>query len=199
MNDARTRDHGSYVVLSGGVGGAKLALGLSRVVPADRLVVVVNTGDDFEHLGLSISPDLDTLMYTLAGAVDEDTGWGCRDETWTFMDALQRLGGETWFRLGDRDLATHVRRAQLLAEGAPLSAVTATLCRRLGVRQPIVPMSDEPVRTRVITNGDALDFQHYFVRDRAEPRVRRIEYHGADAARPSEAALEALQIGRAHV
>jgi len=193
MSDSRDLVRGSYVVLSGGVGGAKLALGLSRIVPADRLTVVVNTGDDFEHLGLNISPDLDTLMYTLAGAVDEATGWGCRDETWTFMNALARLGGETWFRLGDRDLATHVRRSQLLQEGAPLSAATATLCQRFGVPQRVVPMSDQPVRTRVITEGATLDFQHYFVRDRAAPRVRRIEYHGADNAQPSAAALEALR------
>jgi len=193
VSDARATENGSYVVLSGGVGGAKLALGLSRVVPAERLVIVVNTGDDFEHLGLRISPDLDTLMYTLANAVDEATGWGCRDETWAFMAALERLGGETWFRLGDLDLATHVRRSQLMAGGAPLSEVTDILCRRFGVRQRVVPMSDQPVRTRVITDGGVLDFQHYFVRDRAEPRVRRIEYHGADIARPSAAALGALR------
>ncbi|MBT8441428.1 MAG: YvcK family protein, partial [Gammaproteobacteria bacterium] len=165
-----------YVVLTGGIGGAKLALGLSRVVPAHRLTAIVNTGDDFEHFGLPISPDLDTLMYTLAGEVDEDTGWGRREETWRFMDALETLGGETWFRLGDRDVATHVRRAELLRDGHRLTAATAELCRRFGVAERILPMSDDPVPTRVITDDGILDFQHYFVRDRAAPCVRHIEY-----------------------
>jgi LPPG:FO 2-phospho-L-lactate transferase len=187
--DARDR----YVALSGGVGGAKLVLGLSRALPADALTVVVNTGDDFEHLGMSISPDLDTVMYTLAGEVDEATGWGCRGETWQFMAALERLGGETWFRLGDRDLATHVRRSRMLVRGATLSEVTAALCRRLGVAQRIVPMSDAAVRTRVITDAGRLEFQQYFVRDRAGPRVSRIEYDGAAQAQPAAAALEALR------
>ncbi|MFQ5634702.1 MAG: 2-phospho-L-lactate transferase [Gammaproteobacteria bacterium] len=189
MNAAR----GSVVVLSGGVGGAKLVLGLTHVVPADKLVVVANTGDDFEHAGLRICPDIDTLMYTLAGEVNEETGWGRRDETWSFMDALERLGGETWFRLGDRDLATHIRRTQLLVDGAPLSSATADLCRHFGVRQRIVPMSDRAVRTRVIADTGVLDFQHYFVRERAAPRVRRLEYVDAGSARPTDAALAALR------
>jgi LPPG:FO 2-phospho-L-lactate transferase len=182
-----------YIVLTGGVGGAKLALGLSRILPDDRLTAIVNTGDDFEHLGLPISPDLDTLMYTLAGTVDEETGWGRGHETWNFMAALDELGGETWFRIGDRDLATHVCRAQFLDDGLRLSEVTEKLCRRFGIRQRIVPMSDDPVRTQIVTDEGPLDFQHYFVRDRAEPRVRRIEYHGADEAQPGPEALFALQ------
>ena len=135
------------VALAGGVGGAKLALGLAHVLAPGKLTAVVNTADDFEHLGLHVSPDLDTMMYTLAGLENPDTGWGRRDETWGFMDALQALGGETWFRLGDRDLATHIARTRRLAQGETLSAVTASLSAALGVRHAIVPMSDDPVRT----------------------------------------------------
>ncbi|MFW2404927.1 MAG: 2-phospho-L-lactate transferase [Gammaproteobacteria bacterium] len=182
-----------YAVLTGGIGGAKLALGLSRIVPADRLTAIVNTGDDFEHFGLPISPDVDTLMYTLAGEVDDTTGWGRREETWHCMDALEALGGETWFRLGDRDIATHARRRQLLHEGQRLTEATAELCRRFGVAQRVLPMSDDAVPTRVITDAGSMDFQHYFVRDRAEPRVRHVEYHGAERARPSPEILGALR------
>ncbi len=137
------------VALSGGVGGAKLALGLSRVLPADELLVVANTGDDFEHLGLSISPDIDTLTYTLAGIDNPATGWGRRDETWSFMDSIGALGGEDWFRLGDRDLALHVERTRRLRLGQTLSEVTSDICRRLGIGARVVPMSDDRVRTRV--------------------------------------------------
>ena len=139
------------VALSGGIGGAKLALGLSRMLPPGELLVVANTGDDFEHLGLTISPDIDTLMYTLAGLDDRERGWGRRDETWTFMAALAALGGETWFQLGDGDLATHVERTRRLAAGESLSAITADFCRRLGIATRIVPMSDDRVRTRLLT------------------------------------------------
>lgn len=180
------------VALAGGVGGAKLAAGLARVLPADELVIAVNTGDDFEHLGVHVSPDVDTVMYTLAGLANPATGWGRADETWSFMDALERLGGPTWFRLGDRDLATNVERTRRLRAGETLTAVTRELCARLGVRHAVVPMSDDPVRTVVHTDRGALEFQHYFVRDRCEPRVERLEYRGADAARPSPALREAL-------
>jgi LPPG:FO 2-phospho-L-lactate transferase len=180
------------VALAGGVGGAKLAAGLARVLPPEELVIAVNTGDDFEHLGLHVSPDLDTVMYTLAGIANPETGWGRADETWSFMDALARLGGPTWFRLGDRDLATNVERTRRLRAGETLSEVTRYLCGRLGVRQALVPMSDDPVRTVVHTDHGALEFQHYFVRDRCEPRVRRVEYRGAEAARPSAALRDAL-------
>src|SRR5712664_1949061 len=142
---------GLVVALSGGIGGAKLALGLSRVLAPGDLMVVANTGDDFEHLGLAISPDIDTLMYTLAGLDDPQRGWGRRDETWTFMAALAKLGGETWFQLGDGDLATHIERTRRLHAGESLSAVTADLCRRLGIATHIVPMSDDRVRTRLRT------------------------------------------------
>ena len=174
----------SVVALSGGIGGAKLALGLSRLVPGERLVIVANTGDDFEHLGLRISPDLDTLMYTLAGLANLDAGWGRAGETWTFMAALERLGGERWFLLGDGDLATHVERTRRLAAGEALSAITADFCRRLGVRPRLLPMSDRPVRTVVQTPDGELDFQRWFVERRCEPVVRSLRFAGIENARP---------------
>ena len=136
-----------YVLLAGGVGGAKLALGLARTLQPGQLTIIANTGDDFSHLGLGIAPDLDTLMYTLAGVVNETTGWGLRDETWSCMAGLEALGAETWFRLGDRDLATHLERTRLLAAGHCLTEVTQQLCSRLGVSTRLLPMSDLPVRT----------------------------------------------------
>jgi LPPG:FO 2-phospho-L-lactate transferase len=182
----------SVLALSGGIGGAKLALGLSRVLPAEQLVVVANTGDDFEHLGLAISPDIDTLIYTLAGLDNPQTGWGRRDETWTFMAALAALGGETWFQLGDGDLATHVERTRRLAAGESLTAITRDFCRRLGVRPRILPMSDQRVRTKVQTGDGLLDFQDYFVRRRCEPVVTGLSYEGADTARPQADMIAAL-------
>ena len=183
------------VALAGGVGGAKLAAGLARVLPPEELVIAVNTGDDFEHLGLHVSPDLDTVMYTLAKIANRETGWGRADETWSFMEALARLGGPTWFKVGDRDLATNVERTRRLRAGETLSEVTRDLCARLGVRHAVVPMSDDPVRTIVHTDRGALEFQHYFVRDRCEPRVQRLEYRGAAGARPSAALRAALVRG----
>ncbi|MEO8225146.1 MAG: 2-phospho-L-lactate transferase [Gammaproteobacteria bacterium] len=173
-----------YVLLSGGVGGAKFALGLSRVLRPEQLTIIANTGDDFTHLGLAISPDLDTLMYTLAGLVNDETGWGCRDETWSCMTGLEALGAETWFRLGDRDLATHLERTRLLAAGQTLTQVTRHLCTQLGVTVPVLPMSDAPVRTLVDSDAGTLDFQDYFVRRRAEPRVQALRYEGATRAPP---------------
>ena len=167
------------VALCGGIGGAKLALGLSRVVPGGDLMVVANTGDDFEHLGLAISPDLDTIMYTLAGLADPRRGWGRRDETWTFMAALAALGGETWFALGDGDLATHVERTRRRAAGEALSAITADFCRRLAIATRLVPMTDDIVRTRLRTDTGWLDFQDYFVRRRCAPVVLEVAYDGA--------------------
>ena len=183
---------GPVLALSGGIGGAKLALGLSRILPPGELVVVANTGDDFEHLGLSISPDLDTLMYTLAGIDNPETGWGLRSETWTFMAALRALGGETWFQLGDGDLATHVERTRRLEAGETLSRITDDFCRRLGVQTKILPMSDDKVRTRVRTAAGWLAFQDYFVRRRCEPAVAELAYEGAAAARPHAEFLAAL-------
>ena len=172
----------TVLALTGGVGGAKLALGLARVLAPDEVVFVVNTGDDFEHFGLPICPDLDTLVYTLAGLAS-DAGWGRKDETWRFMETLERLGGETWFRLGDRDLALHVRRRALLAAGLGLTAATAALAPSLSVQHPVLPMTDDPVRTRVLTPEGPLAFQHYFVRDRCRPTALGFEFAGAAKAR----------------
>ena len=180
------------LALAGGVGGAKLAAGMARALLPDELVIAVNTGDDFEHLGLQVSPDLDTVMYTLAGIANPQTGWGQAGETWSFMQALERLGGPAWFQLGDRDLATHVERTRRLASGESLTAVTRAICERLGVRHAVVPMSDDPVRTVVHTDKGELEFQHYFVRERCEPRVERIDYRHSAAARPSAALSAAL-------
>jgi len=185
--------NGKVVAFTGGVGGAKLVLGLSRILDHTQLTAIVNTGDDFEHLGLPISPDLDTLMYTLAGEVNPETGWGRRDETWNFMSALGQLGADTWFRIGDRDLATHVMRARLLADEQTLTEVTQVLCARFGIRTRILPMTDTQVRTRVVTDRGRLDFQHYFVRDQAAPVVSKLEYDGADRAGPSPVVLSALR------
>jgi len=180
-----------WVLLSGGVGGAKLALGLDRALPPGALTVIANTGDDFTHLGLAVSPDIDTLLYTLSGLVNPETGWGRSDETWHFMEAVGELGGETWFRLGDRDLALHVERTRRLAAGATLSAVTAGIAARLGLATRIVPMSDAPAPTRVVTPEGTLAFQDYFVRRRAEPVARAFDYGGGavDAAPGALAAL----------
>ena len=181
---------GKILALAGGVGGAKLALGLAHTLPADALTVAVNTADDFEHLGLSICPDLDTVMYTLAGVANPETGWGRRDESWTVMEALGQIGGETWFRLGDKDLATHIERTRRLRGGESLSSVTRDLAARLGVKPAMVPMSDEPVRTMVTTDDGELAFQDWFVRLRCEPVVKSVRFAGADKARPHRALTE---------
>ena len=177
----------TILALAGGVGGAKLAAGLQSVIGGSpkRLLTVVNTGDDFEHLGLCVSPDLDTVMYTLAGRANPETGWGLAGETWHFLDALAGLGGEVWFRLGDRDLATHVERTRRLQAGESLTEITAALAARLGVPSRIAPMSDDPVRTIVETREGDLPFQEYFVRRACEPTVRRLRFEGAAAARRS--------------
>jgi len=180
------------VALSGGIGGAKLALGLSRVMPASDLTVIANTGDDFEHLGFWISPDLDTVMYTLAGVVDLERGWGRGDETWNFLKTLEQFGGETWFRLGDRDLAVHVERTGKLASGTPLSQITAEFCRSLGVASRVYPMCDERVQTRLRTADGWIDFQDYFVRLRCTPEVLEVAYDGAAKARVLPEIIAAL-------
>ncbi len=172
--------------LSGGVGGAKLALGLSKVLPPDRLSVVVNTADDFELFGLHISPDLDTLMYTLSEVSDNERGWGLADETWNMLESLGQLDGETWFQLGDRDLATHLLRTQYLREGFSLKEATSRLCDSLGVSHQMLPMTDDRVRTRVGTNKGVLDFQEYFVRDRCVPEIKDIFLDGIESALPQE-------------
>jgi len=174
----------TVVALAGGVGGAKLADGLAQVLH-DRLTVVVNTGDDFEHLGLHISPDLDTVMYTLAGIADPVQGWGLAGESWAFMDQISRLGGADWFRLGDRDLATHVIRTSRLRGGETLTEVTADLCDRLAIAARVLPMTNDVVRTMVHSGDRVLGFQDYFVRLRCDVPVTRLSYRGAEAARIS--------------
>ncbi len=183
---------GTTLALAGGVGGAKLARGLADVLAPGRLTVAVNTGDDFEHIGLPISPDLDTVMYTLAGRANLETGWGVADETWSFMEAVGDLGGETWFKLGDRDLATHIMRRRMLDRGKTLSEATDALSGALGVRHRIAPMSDRPVRTVVETDEGALPFQEYFVKRHCEPRVRAFRFEGIETAPPSPPLAAAL-------
>ncbi len=184
----------TVLALTGGVGGAKLALGFAKLLPPEDVTFVVNTGDDFEHLGLHISPDVDTLTYTLAEVANPATGWGRQAETWRFMEALERFGGETWFRLGDADLALHLRRRSLLDEGLDLTATTDALSKSLGVRHRILPMSNDPVRTRVLTPHGPLAFQHYFVRDRCKPTAVGFEFDGAESARPNpEISFESVE------
>jgi LPPG:FO 2-phospho-L-lactate transferase len=184
---------GHVVALCGGVGGAKLAQGLSVALPPEELSLIVNTADDFQHLRLSISPDLDSVIYALAGLSDPVRGWGRRDETWTFMEALKGLSGESWFQLGDGDLAMHVERTWRLAQGATLSEVTAHLCRALGIAVRVLPMSNDPVRTRVLTAEGWLDFQEYFVHRQCRPAVREFMFAGAETARAQPDALAALE------
>lgn len=181
-----------FLALTGGVGGAKLAVGLREILGPDELAFVVNTGDDFEHLGLHVSPDLDSLMYALADLSNPETGWGRVGETWDCLDTLQQLGGESWFRLGDRDLAVHLQRTTRLRAGASLSSVTRELNAALGTRHPIYPMSDDPVPTVVHTSAGPLAFQHYFVRERCAPGVTGFEFAGAAAARPLPEVLALL-------
>jgi LPPG:FO 2-phospho-L-lactate transferase len=180
------------VALAGGVGGARLADGLAMVLPPDDLTVVVNTGDDFEHLGLAISPDLDTVVYTLAGVANPDTGWGRAGESWHFLESLAALGGPTWFRLGDKDLALHIERTRRLHTGESLSQVTEALRQALGVRVRVLPMTDDPVHTIVQTDASNLPFQEYFVARRCEPGVRGFRFRGVQDAQPAPGVVEAL-------
>ena len=182
---------GRVVALCGGVGGAKLAAGLARVLE-ERLVIIVNTADDFEHLGLAISPDIDTVLYTLGGRADTERGWGRAGETWRFLSALGELGGETWFQLGDQDLALHVLRTQELRAGRTLTAIVGEAARRFGIRSAILPMSDDSVRTIVETAEGDLAFQRYFVERRCAPEVLGIRFDGASEARASAEVHEAL-------
>jgi LPPG:FO 2-phospho-L-lactate transferase len=182
------------LALCGGVGGAKLAIGLYRLL-GENLTVVVNTGDDFEHLGLNISPDLDTVLYTLAGLADPQRGWGRAEETWHFMDALCALGAETWFALGDRDLAMHVQRTEWLKTGKSLSDFAAHAARQFGIAARILAMTDDPVRTLVETDEGTLSFQHYFVRRRCEPVVRAIRFAGAPDATPTPGLVDLIADG----
>ena len=176
---------GLVLALAGGVGGAKLALGLSRILPPERLAIVVNTGDDEQFHGLHVSPDLDTMTYTLSGLYNPETGWGIDGDSFETLQMLNRLGADTWFNLGSRDFAMHIRRTELLSQGSSLSDVTSRLTANLGIRHPIIPMSDQPVRTVLDTNEGNLSMQEYFVKRRAEPVVKSISYVGSDDAQPS--------------
>lgn len=191
---------GPVVFLAGGVGAARLLAGAVRVLDPEEIVAVVNVGDDTVLYGLAISPDCDTVTYTLAGLVDPVNGWGIAGDTTHCLDALGRLGAPTWFRLGDQDLATHIYRTSRLAEGARLSEVTAEIARALGVGVGVVPASDDPVRTRLtLASGEDVDFQDYFVRRQHAVAVRGVRYVGAESARPAPGVLDALRSARAIV
>jgi LPPG:FO 2-phospho-L-lactate transferase len=182
----------AVLALAGGVGGAKLALGLASSLDPGQLVVCVNTGDDDTFHGLHVSPDLDTIMYTLSGLSNQETGWGVAGDTFTALEMLGKFGVDTWFNLGDRDFATHIRRTQLLADGKTLSEVTDELNRSLGVTQLVVPMSDDPVKTVLITDEGELPMQRYFVGRRAEPKITQVRYLGAATATASPGFQDAL-------
>ncbi|WP_299028838.1 2-phospho-L-lactate transferase [uncultured Thermanaerothrix sp.] len=182
------------VALAGGVGGAKLVDGLAQCVQPENLTVIVNTGDDFHHFGLHISPDLDTICYTLAGLANPETGWGRAGDTWVVMGEIERLGGPTWFRLGDRDLATHLERTRRLQQGERLSEVVTAFCQAWGVKVKVLPMSDDPVSTVVLTKeGIELGFQDYFVARQCQPEVRGFRFVGSETAQPTPGVLEALR------
>jgi LPPG:FO 2-phospho-L-lactate transferase len=184
---------GIIVALAGGVGAAKLLRGLVQVIPPQNLVVVGNTGDDLELYGLHISPDLDIIMYTLAGIVDESKGWGVSGDTFNCLEMLGKFGFETWFKLGDRDLATHIARTKMLRDGLTLSQATAKLCKMLDVKVKLIPMSDEPVRTKVFSGKMRLDFQEYFVKRGTKDEVTNVLFEGVEKAKPAPGILEAMR------
>jgi LPPG:FO 2-phospho-L-lactate transferase len=181
------------VALAGGVGGAKMADGMAQALPAEDLTVIVNTGDDFDYLGLKICPDLDTVCYTLAGLANPSTGWGQIHETWNAIQNLEKLGGPTWFSLGDRDLGTHLARTYHLREGKTLSQITRDFCRSWGVKPRVLPMSDDPTPTIVLTSKGELPFQEYFVHQQCAPEVIGFRFEGIEKARPAPGVLEAME------
>jgi len=181
------------VALAGGVGGAKLAHGFAQILKPEDLTVIVNTGDDFEHYGLYICPDLDTVCYTLAGLANPDTGWGRANETWNVIQNASKLGGPSWFNLGDQDLGTHLERTRRLKAGDSLSEITRDFCKTWGIEHTVLPMSDQPVRTMVDTEEGELAFQEYFVHRRCEPRVKGFRFEGVDSAEPAPEAKEAIR------
>jgi len=181
------------VALAGGVGGAKLAHGLAQILSPEDFTIIVNTGDDFEHLGLYISPDLDTVCYTLAGLANPETGWGRVNETWNTIVNVERLGGPTWFRLGDQDFATHIERTRRIKEGQSLSQITRDFCKAWGIHPAVIPMSDNPVRTIVNTDEGELAFQEYFVHRRCEPRVKGFRFDGIESAKPAPGIVDAIK------
>lgn len=178
--------------LAGGVGGAKLADGLAQILPPEDLTIIVNIGDDFEHLGLKICPDLDTVCYTLAGLANPDTGWGRIDESWNFMQSLSQIGGPDWFRLGDHDLATHLERTRRLNAGEPLSQITADFCKYWGIQHPILPASNDTIPTIVETTEGDLPFQEYFVAKRCEPKVKGFRFDGVQKASPAPGVIDSI-------
>lgn len=187
------------VALAGGVGGAKLADGLAGVLAPGELTVIVNTGDDFEHFGLKICPDLDTVCYNLAGLYNPETGWGRAGESWVSAEEIAVLGGPTWFRLGDRDLATHLERTRRLQAGETLSAITADFCRAWGITAKVLPMSDQPIPTMVLTEEGEMAFQEYFVARRCEPRVTGFRFENILRSKPAPGVLEAIREAEAVV
>jgi len=183
----------NVVALAGGVGGAKLADGLAQSMDARHLTVVVNTGDDFRHFSMLICPDLDTVCYTLAGLANPNTGWGRANETWSAMETFEMLGAPTWFRLGDRDLGWHLERTRRLANGQTLGQITADLCKILGIEARVLPMSDDPLATRVYTSEGEMPFQEYFVKHQCQPIVNGFRFDGREIAQPSEGVLDAIR------
>jgi LPPG:FO 2-phospho-L-lactate transferase len=182
------------VAFAGGVGGAKLAWGLAKVCSFDELTIIVNTGDDFEHFGLKISPDLDTVCYTLADLANPQTGWGRKEETWNVLDELKRFGAPGWFNIGDKDLALHLERARLLQEGLSLSRATISLCKSLGIKHAVLPMSDQPVRTRIDTKEyGVLPFQEYFVKYQCQPTMITRSFDGVESAKMTAPGRKALE------
>src|SRR4030088_577199 len=180
------------VVLAGGTGGAALAAGIQSVAPEIELSVVANTADDDEFWGLLVSPDIDTVIYRLAGLFNHEAGYGVKEDSFHVLDMLARIGEESWFRIGDRDLATHMLRGDMLRRGCTLTETSLELCRRFGLTARVLPMSDEPVRTRFATDKGELSFQEYFVRERLKPKLHGIEFAGIEAARPTPEVLSAL-------
>jgi len=178
--------------LAGGVGASKFLLGLTSVMPPEDVTIIANTGDDIEMFGLRICPDIDTVTYTLAGVIDDRAGWGLRNDTFECLHNLASYGEDTWFNLGDKDLATHIFRTNQLRQGSSVSEITLEVCRRLGVRSTILPMTDEYTPTRVTTDDGEMHFQEYFVRRRCEPRVRSLRFDGIDSARPAPGVLDAI-------
>ena len=180
------------VAFAGGVGGAKLAQGLAQTLPPKDLTIIVNTGDDFEHLGLYICPDLDTVCYTLGGLANPETGWGRAGETWNTISNVEKLGGPAWFRLGDSDIATHLERTRRLKEGKSLSEITKEFCKAWGIEATVLPMTDSPVRTMVDSDEGELAFQEYFVHRQCQPRVKGFRFDGVEVAEPAQGVREAL-------
>ncbi len=187
------------VALAGGVGGAKLAHGLAQILAPEDLTIIVNTGDDFEHLGMYICPDLDTVCYTLGGLANPETGWGRVNETWNTISNIEKLGGPNWFRLGDQDIATHLERTRRMKEGQSLSQITMDFCTAWGIKHTVLPMTDSPVRTMVDTDEGELAFQEYFVHRHCEPRVKGFRFDGVNSAEPAPGAREAIDSAEAIV